>query len=484
MAVVIIGSGIAALTCALSFSKSTEIIILTKGQLAHSNSALAQGGIAASTEDVGDINSHIIDTLVAGKETNNREVVDYMINNSAGAITFLKEHGVNFDMKNNQIHLTREGGHLKRRILHVGGDQSGKLMVASLINQVENARNIQIVEHVRVVEFQENKLIYFQANEVKTISANYYVIATGGASGLYSCTTATAENTGDYLTLAQSGNLNLQDMHLIQFHPTTYQSEKQKQAFLITEAVRGEGAYLVNESGNRFLMDEHELIELAPRDIVARAIFKQLEQNQKVYIDARHLSEELIEERFIQINQFLKTEFLNLKTDLIPIKPAAHYQLGGIATTKEGKTSNEQIYAIGECACTGFHGNNRLASNSLLECVIMGMGAAKHIDAQQIIDDQFATTVIAKVTTEGYEKEITYLNQVLLGELAIVRNHFRLLQLETKINTIINNLKQKKTYSHSWYDAYNLALFAKEATSNAINADSCGCHYKNVGEKC
>ncbi len=476
MATVIVGSGLSALTCALSLPRSEQVIILTKGKKMESNSVLAQGGIAASENLKADIDEHIHDTLKAGSETNCRETVEHMIANSYLAIDFLKQNGVDFDMKNNKIHLTREGGHSRRRILHVGGDQSGKLIIKSLIEVVEQRTNIQVIENARVISLSADELIYFQEGEVKYISASNYVIAAGGATGNFAISTANKLNTGDYLNIAKSAKLTLEDMHLFQFHPTAFKPENAKQAFLISEAVRGEGAYLVNQNGERFMGDIHEMSELAPRDIVAREIFRQLQLGNVVYIDARHLPNELLEERFVQINAFLRNYQLNLKQNLIPIVPAAHYQLGGIATKFDGSTNQENIYAIGECATTGFHGSNRLASNSLLECVIMGQACAESI-AQSNRDKKTIVGIKEKLQIDTKNYALSKTLMAISDELSIVRERENIEKLIKELQKELVKHEKRHRFSNEWYDYYNLLLMGVHTANSALCNKSTGCHF-------
>ncbi len=476
MATVIVGSGLAALTCALNLPKDEHIIILTKGKQNQSNSVLAQGGIAASENLIEDIKEHIDDTCVAGSNTNCADTVNYMISNSFRAIDFLKSSGVNFDHKDDAIHLTREGGHSRRRILHVGGDQSGRLIIESLLNKCRESENIQIIEDARAIAFSNERLVYFQGSEVKYIKTNNYVIAAGGATGNFSVTTANSLNTGDYLNLAKTANLNLKDMHLIQFHPTAFQPKNSKQAFLISEAVRGEGAYLRNSNGIRFMSTVHERGELAPRDIVAREIFNQLQDGQEVFIDARHLPAELISERFIQINAFLNKYKLDLKNDLIPVVPAAHYQLGGISAKYDGETNQENIYAIGECATTGFHGSNRLASNSLLECVIMGQACAQRIKCNSV-KDMTSVGVLECVQDDQEIYDTNELITLISNELSIVRNWKQIHTLLERLNYELKVHEKRHRFSNEWYNYYNLILMGLNIANTAIHCDSTGCHY-------
>lgn len=475
MSTVIIGSGLAALTCALSLGKQEEVVILTKGRVNDSNSALAQGGIAASSTKLEDIKSHVEDTLVAGNQQNNQQIVQKMIENSASAIDFLKEHGVEFDTVNQQIHLTREGGHKKRRILHVGGDQSGKKIIEQLLIQVNKRENISIIENARALEFVNKNLRYLQGNDINEITADQYVIACGGATGVFSATTAIKQNSGDFISLAQSAGLELSDLHLVQFHPTCFQQVGSKRGFLISEAVRGEGAYLVDETGKRFMQQVHTMAELAPRDIVAREIWQKHVTNQQVYIDARHLSKELIATRFIQINQFLKEQKLDLGEDLIPITPAAHYQLGGITSNLSGQTNVENIYAIGESACTGFHGSNRLASNSLLECIVMARSCAEQISQQnkhnQVKNKKYKN--VDPQTNDVFEVD----SKQITDKLSIIRQRKELLDLQEQLKIKKEQLKQHKEYNHEWFDKFNVVSFTLEACNASLTHQSSGCHF-------
>ncbi len=472
---VIIGSGLAALSLALTIDSKHKVIIITKGNLGESNSRLAQGGIAATlSSSTREINDHVADTIIAGMQTNDQNITQQIIEKSQCAIDFLIQMGVEFDRVGNQVHLTREGGHLKRRILHVGGDQTGKLIIEALINKVKTLPNIEVIENAQALEFKENKLLYLKGQKIYQIIANDYVIASGGASRNFSCSTASITNTGDFITLAKSAGLELENLHLMQFHPTAF--KHQDQVFLISEALRGEGAYLVDEDNQRIMHGVHKLLELAPRDIVARHIYEYQRNNKQVYIDARHLEDELLNERFVQINKHLFKCGYHLKHDLIPICPAAHYQIGGIKANIYGETNVDNIYAIGECAHTGFHGSNRLASNSLLECVVMAINLGEVLNRKQNVADTYEEDLIRD--EENYTPVMFDLTKYFDHNLAIIRADNVLTNQLKELKKIAQVIEGNKVLNRKWYQDYNQIQLAILMSEDAIKHENSGCHFK------
>ena len=383
----IIGSGLAGLYSAAYASKFGKVALLTKSTIEISNSYWAQGGIAAVINEEDDIKFHVADTIEAGRGLCNKEAVTVLVEDGQDRIFDLISMGMLFDTENGKLALGLEGGHSKRRILHAGGDATGKKIVEFLKYSIKNNKNITVYENTFVYELMVHNNICYGAKTFNTktnlnslFKAKGTVIATGGASGIFQRSTNPKTSSGDGISLAYNAGAIIRDIEFIQFHPTVYHSPL-KQSFLISEAVRGEGAYLVNSAGKRFMLDIDPLAELAPRDVVAKAIFYQLKNNNKVYLSLSHLNSEKIKKRFSTIYNELKTHNLDLTKDLIPVAPAAHYCVGGIQTDLEAKTSVNRLYACGESASTGVHGANRLASNSLLECLVFGKLAIDSINS-------------------------------------------------------------------------------------------------------
>lgn len=375
---IIVGSGLAGLYSAYKAAKHGRVALVTKSSLRESNSYFAQGGIAAVTGEEDDPSLHFQDTMIAGRGLCEAPIVNILVNEGPVRIQELIRDGMVFDTENGALSLGLEGGHHRNRILHAGGDSTGRMITEFLIGKVEKEKHIQIFENLSVIDLLvENKCCYgvrawCEKEEREELFYGHHVFLTsGGASAIYSRTTNPETTIGDGIALGYKAGCRIMDMEFVQFHPSALYLENTSNAFLISEAVRGEGAHLLNHSGERFMVAKHELAELAPRDIVARSIFKQMLRDKKpyVYLSLQHLSQQKIQERFPTIYRRCKEYGLDL-TDKIPVAPAAHYTVGGIVTDVFGKTDVERLYVCGELAATGIMGANRLASNSLLECLV------------------------------------------------------------------------------------------------------------------
>lgn len=380
---VVIGSGLAGLTSSMHASQFGKVAIITKSGLDISNSYNAQGGIAAAIGDDDSTLSHMEDSLEAGRGLCDEEAMNILVNEGKNCVNELIALGMPFDTLNNKIILGLEGGHSKRRILHAEGDATGKVLTRFMLERIKEKSNIYPYENTAVVELliHNNKCYGVKALEFKTqkniiFKANAVIIATGGLARIYSRTTNPHTATGDGYALAYQAGAKLADMEFIQFHPTALHLGD-KDAYLISEAVRGEGAYLINENGERFMTGIHVLAELAPRDVVSLAIFKEIEKSKSnhVFLSLLHLDKDIIKLRFSHIYEKLMDFGLDLTKDNIPVAPAAHYTVGGIKTDLNGRTSVENLFAAGEVASTGVMGANRIASNSLLECLVFGKRA-------------------------------------------------------------------------------------------------------------
>lgn len=397
--VVIIGSGAAGLSLALSLANHCKVTVISKGALKEGSTLYAQGGIAAVFDKKNDsIESHVEDTLAAGAGLCDRDAVHYTASNAKNCLKWLIEQGVPFDMEvdskgKERFHLTREGGHSHRRILHAA-DATGKAVQTTLINQVQLHPKINILEQYNAIDLIKDKhgdsndikgvYVYNRkADRVESISAKFVALATGGASKVYLYTSNPDVSSGDGIAMAWRAGCRVANMEFNQFHPTSlYHPELQN--FLITEAMRGEGALLKRPDGTRFMPDFDEREELAPRDVVARAIdyeMKRLGAN-CVYLDISHKDKEFIIEHFPTIYAKCLSVGLDITKEPIPVVPAAHYTCGGVMTDFNGRTDIDNLYAIGEVAYTGLHGANRMASNSLLECIVFAHAAAKDILAK------------------------------------------------------------------------------------------------------
>lgn len=368
----VIGSGISGLNFALNAAKKGKVIIVTKKKIIDSSTNFAQGGIAAVLDKTDNFADHVKDTLEAGAYHNNKKSVEFMVKNSAEAIYKLVELGVHFEKENGKLKLTQEGGHHKHRIAYVG-DYTGKEIERILVKRVKEHPNITIFENTFALKLIVEKNTCFGATIItkkkfENIFAQKTIIATGGIGQTFKYTTNPKISTGDGLALAIEAGCEVRDMEFIQFHPTAL-AKNTSPLFLISETVRGEGAKLLNQKGERFMEKVHPLKELAPRDIVSREIYKQ-QKTGTVYIDIRHKKPEYLKNRFPQIYLKLKKYGIEMSKDLIPVTPAAHYLCGGVVIDLHGKTKVKNLFAFGEVAWTGVHGANRLASNSLLEALV------------------------------------------------------------------------------------------------------------------
>ncbi|MCM3043095.1 L-aspartate oxidase [Paenibacillus motobuensis] len=377
--IIIIGSGIAGLFTAIKASEDRHVTMITKKELIESNTRYAQGGIAAVMSDDDSAESHREDTLMAGAGLCSLESVNILVHEGPKGVEELIRLGTSFDVENGAIALTKEGAHSHRRILHANGDATGYEIVRALSKQVTSHDRIDVWSHHYVIDLitEDNEclgaLVQRPDGQRVFLRGQATILCTGGAGQLYRYTTNPEIATGDGVAIAYRAGAYLRDLEFIQFHPTSlcYPGAPR---FLISEAVRGEGAVLRNIKGERFMKKYHELLELAPRDIVARAIVSEMEATQSthVYLDITHESPELIKRRFPTIYETCLGYGLDMTTDWIPVAPAAHYMMGGVRTDHHGETNVERLFACGEVSSTGVHGANRLASNSLSEAIVYG----------------------------------------------------------------------------------------------------------------
>ncbi len=380
----VIGSGIAGLIYALDASKYGDVTIICKQNPQDGNTNYAQGGIASVTDSKDSINSHFQDTLLAGAGLCNKEIVDLVVSEGPNVIKHLVNLGTRFDKNfDGNFSLGKEGGHSDRRILHFG-DSTGAEIQRALLERVSLERNITILKnHIAIDLIQDvnNRVLgcyslNIETNKPETLGAKITMLASGGVGKVYLYTTNPDVATGDGVAMAYRANANIANMEFIQFHPTCLFHPHAKN-FLITEAIRGEGGILLNRAGNNFMAGTDPRSELAPRDIVARAIDKELKTSGEdcVFLDVSHKNKEFLISRFPMIYQKLLSFGIDLTKEPIPVVPAAHYSCGGVVTDIDAKTNLENLLASGEVSCTGLHGANRLASNSLLEAVVFSRRA-------------------------------------------------------------------------------------------------------------
>lgn len=394
--VIVIGSGLAGVYTALNISSEKKVLLLTKQTVKNSNSYLAQGGVAAvlATNDSFDL--HFRDTMTTGHGINDPDLLRLLIESGPKEVETLIKWGVPFDVDmDGGLALAREGAHSVRRIARCG-DYTGRAIMDTLIKKVYKTTNIKIVEHANVTEIiKVNNTVegvgVIEKNTLKTYTADSIVIATGGLGQLFQHTTNDITITGDGFKMAEQLGIALNAMERIQFHPTAFYEDNDKsQRFLISEALRGEGGELKDHKGVAFMKVTHPLGSLAPRDIVTTKINEIMALNNEshVLLDATHLSENEFMTRFPTIYEYCMHRHINPSKELLPVVPCCHYIMGGIAVNKYGQTDVQNIYACGEVAYTNVHGNNRLASNSLLECLVFGKQVAQAINNGGTLNDE------------------------------------------------------------------------------------------------
>ncbi len=512
--VVIVGSGISGLYAAIKLSESMNlpdgILLLTKSQLSESNSRYAQGGIVGvlpeNTPD--SVSLHVADTIKAGCGLSDFNVVKFISENSQYAIKDLMSYGVEFDRdKQNGLTFTLEGAHSVRRILHVGGDATGYGIEKALVNKVKNdktiAENISIYEQCHAVELlidakgECRGIISFNeaTKEFETIYAGATVLATGGVGQVYKYTTNPTVATGDGLALAVRAKAEIKDMEFIQFHPTALSLDNDESRFLISESVRGEGAKLVNSKGEYFMERYHEQKDLAPRDIVSRSIVKELEASgeERVFLDASLIPIDTFTTRFPNIYKKCLENGVDVTKDYIPVSPAAHYCMGGIKTSVDGTTSIRHLYAIGEAGCTSLHGANRLASNSLLECVVTAFELVntlsfENLQVSDVIDDSILSTIKNYAPQDEPEDAdcdvnalINRLKDTMWKNVGIIRDENSLLQALSDLKKISEEFGRNRfCTSAEEFELRNLLHVALVITNMALKRkESIGAHFRS-----
>lgn len=507
---VVVGSGISGLYAALGMNRNLEltdnILLVTKSALGESNSRYAQGGMVGvmfeNKED--SIASHVSDTLVAGAGLNIKSTVEDISKKSDSVIKDLLNFGVEFDKDSDgKLAYTLEAAHSVRRVLHSGGDATGRRIQEALAKTVLETSGIDVYENFIAVDLLINVdgeckgVVLFNnvTKEYEVIYSSVVVLATGGIGQVYKYTTNPVGATGDGLALAYNAGIQLRDMEFVQFHPTAFAKEGVKNRSLITEALRGEGAKLVLKDGSEFMAKYDERKELAPRDIVTRSICHEMIEQcvENVYLDAKHLGKEKLARRFPTISRICRKYGVDINKDLIPVSPAAHYFMGGIVADVSGKTSLKGLYAIGEVASTGLHGANRLASNSLLECVVCAynlvktlscedLAPPKQIDAsiKKVIDRYSDDAVVDETIDLDVEELIHQLKDLMWDNVGIFRDEFSLKKALVELNKIVLAFNRDyKCMSMREYELRNMLIVAKAITISALNRkESRGAHFR------
>ncbi|WP_418817993.1 L-aspartate oxidase [Pseudoruminococcus massiliensis] len=385
--VIVVGAGAAGLYGALQFPENVSVLLISKRELPLSNSSLAQGGVAAVLDKSHDnFKLHIADTLIAGKYKNNLAAIEVLVSEGPQDVLKLKEMGVAFDLDaSGKMMMTLEAGHSRHRIVH-HKDSTGRAIVDALIEKVKEHKNVDILENTLLYSLEKADNGFFAGlildnGEQAFVGAKYCIMASGGIGRVYQYTTNSAIATGDGITLAHMLGARIKHLSWIQFHPTAFAAEADRERFLISEAVRGEGAVLLNCDGERFAFNYDERGELAPRDVVSNAIILESRKkgNENFYLDITDKDPEFVKNRFPMIYERCLEEGIDITKDRIPVFPCQHYLMGGIDVDLNARTTVDRLYAAGECSHTGVHGANRLASNSLLEALVFSRRAAQDI---------------------------------------------------------------------------------------------------------
>lgn len=424
--VLIVGAGAAGLYAALQFAEDVRVLLVSKRELTLSNSSLAQGGVAAVLDKNHDnFKLHIADTLIAGKYKNNIKAVEVLVSEGPQDVLKLKEMGVAFDLDSRgKLQMTLEAGHSHHRIVH-HKDSTGRAIVETLIEQVKTHKNVEISESTMLYRLDKTERgfhagLLFSDGTNTVIGTHYCIMASGGIGRIYQYTTNSAIATGDGITMAYMLGAKIKHLSWIQFHPTAFAAENDRERFLISEAVRGEGAVLLNCDGERFAKKYDPRGELAPRDVVSNAIMLESKQknSEKFYLDITHKDPEFVKNRFPMIYEKCLEENIDITKLWIPVFPCQHYLMGGIDVDLYARTAVDRLYAAGECSHTGVHGANRLASNSLLEALVFSRRAANDItsrlkneDNRSLEDFERNDDLSGNPLPHGYRTEIREIMQ-------------------------------------------------------------------------
>jgi L-aspartate oxidase len=490
--VLVIGSGVAGARAAIEASRQGLVTLLCKGDFTDSATQYAQGGIAVAQGDPSAVQSHYDDTMRVGCELNRPEAVRVLVHEGPTCIDELVAWGIEFDRINGTFALTREGGHSVNRIVHAHGDQTGRELVRTLRRRVEHLDDIRIFDHCFFLDFLTvagvclGAVAYHKRHGHQLIWAKQTVLASGGCGQIWRETTNPPVSTGDGLAAAYRAGARLCDLEMMQFHPTTLYVAGAGRA-LISEAVRGEGAYLVDRNGRRFMPDYHPDAELAPRDIVSRAIQSHLEETRAncVYLDVRHLTG--FQERFPHIAGLCKDFEIDVTRDLIPVRPSAHYMIGGVDVQLDGSTTVEGLLCCGEASCTGVHGANRMASNSLLEGLVFGKRTGETAGRRAAAKSH--PTPLSRITNQNPSSSRTTLDlpdirnslsSVMWRNVGIVRRGDRLRET-CDILDFWGHYTLDKTFDDvlGWETQNKLTVARLIALSALERADSIGVHFRS-----
>jgi L-aspartate oxidase len=492
--VLVIGAGIAGIRAALAVPTELQVLIVTKDDIEQSNSAYAQGGIAGVLSAEDRFENHIEDTLTAGAGLCDRAVVEMVVREAPEQINDLVRWGTNFDLEGGQLALTREGGHSHRRIVHALGDATGSEVMRALIERVTKAPNIQIWDKTFTVDLLTDAgrcagaAVYRPRRDKLLVWAKQTILASGGAGMVYRETTNPPVATGDGMAAAYRAGAQLRDMEFMQFHPTVLYVAGSSR-FLISEAVRGEGAYLRDRDSKRFMLDDDPRAELAPRDVVAQAIFRCMERTQhpNVYLDLAHLDPAVVRNRFPGIAKVCNSFGLDITKDRIPVRPGAHYMIGGVSVDEQGHTTVPGLWAAGEVTSSGLHGANRLASNSLLEGLVYGVACGRGAAAEAAkMPDRFSVPpVVSKFEPDRNGRldvaDITNsLRSLMVRNMGIVRHRASLDAAERDVAFWCRYVLAREFSTRAGWELQNLLTIARLMIHSAREREeSRGVHYRS-----
>jgi L-aspartate oxidase len=492
--ILVIGAGIAGLRAALEVPSDLRVLVVTKDSVQQSNSTYAQGGIAGVMSPEDRFENHIEDTLTAGAGLCDRQIVELVVREAPNQISDLVRWGTQFDEENGQLALTREGGHSHRRIVHALGDATGFEVMRAIITRARQAPHVTIWDSTFTVDLLTHEghcvgaLVMRPRREKLLIWAKQVILASGGAGMVYRETTNPPVATGDGMAAAYRAGAEMRDMEFMQFHPTIlYVAGSSRH--LITEAVRGEGAYLRDKDGKRFMLDADSRAELAPRDVVAQAIFRSMEETQhpNVYLDLTHLDPERVHRRFPGIDRFCRGFGLDITRDLIPVRPGAHYMIGGVKIDANGRTTLPGLWAAGEVSSSGLHGANRLASNSLLEGLVFGAlcGRGAAGEARQMPDLLRALPLSHQIDA-GTEETLDVadvtnaLRSLMVRKMGIVRERQSLAEAEQSITFWCRYALPRAFGTQAGLELQNLLTVARLMIWAAIQREeSRGVHFRS-----
>ena len=491
--VLVIGSGVAGLRAAVAAAEHGNVLLVTKEELRESNTAYAQGGIAVFLVAPDSFQAHIDDTLTVGHGLCGREVVETVIREGPERIRELIAAGAQFDKDGGTLTLTREGGHSHARIIHAQGDATGAEVERSLIEQACSSPQVQCLDHTYAVDLLTDggeclgAILSSQVLGVTLVWAKQTILASGGIGQLYRETTNPEVATGDGIAIAYRAGAVVQDMEFVQFHPTTLYIAGASR-WLISETVRGEGAYLVNDRGERFMDRYHPDAELAPRDVVSQSILAEMRSSgaTQVYLDLRHLDADHCRQRFPTIARVCAQFEVDIATDLVPVRPSAHYMVGGVRIGLDARTSLERLYACGECSCSTLHGANRLGSNSLLEGLVFGYRAGHAAGQAAASAPESRPRPIRSHLHLANERELDLrdlanaLKSVMWRRVGIERSEELLAEAEKSIDFWCSYVMAREFAFRSGWELQNMLTLAKIITVAARRrTESRGVHFRS-----